>query len=668
MEKKEWKCPLPVEIRTLIKNKSRLWTRYVETKDENIFNKFKVIRNKVRNETRKIIRAEQNEIAKLSKNNPKKFWNYVKSKTKSFSSIGDLKYKNKNGKECIAKTNVDKSDAFCNYFSSVFTRENDDNFEKLESKQINEMTDIVFNVENIKLKLQNLNVNKSSGPDNIHPKILNEANDVLALPLKILFETSFKLKMLPHDWRSANISAIFKKGSKLDIQNYRPVSLTCICCKLMESVLRDEIFKFFIENKLFSQAQFGFIKGRSTVLQLLKVLDNWTELLEAGGQIDVIYTDFEKAFDKVPHKRLISKLKSYKINQKIIDWIESFLSLRKQRVKINGVFSNWQDVISEIPQGSILGPLLFIIYINDLIENCKKGSKLYLYADDAKLFRHIVNNEDIEILQKDLDNVKEWSDKWLLKLNVDKCKVVSYGKDIKNDSIYYINSNTDQQKLEKLEIIKDLGVIFDSKLKFDIHINEKVKKAYSILGVINRNFKHMTANTLILIYKSMVRSHIEYANSIWSPYRIMDIEKLEKVQKRATKMIPSIKNLNYEGRLKFLDLPTLKYRRLRGDMIEVYKIITLKYDSNSVIKFNRIENSCTRGNSYKLFKKNINSKIRKDFFSNRVITVWNSLPDIVVSAKTTNMFKNLLDKFWQCQDFKFNWRSDISGTGNRSIN
>ena len=438
-KKKEWKCPLPVEIRKLIKAKSHLWTRYVETKDENIFNKFKIIRNKVRNKTRMIIRAEQNEIAKSSKTNPKKFWNYVKSKTKSSSSIGDLKYKNTNGDECTAKTNIDKSDAFCNYFSSVFTRENDDDFEKLECKQANEMPDIVFTVENIKLKLQNLNVNKSSGPDNIHPKILKEANDVLALPLKILFETSFNQKMLPQDWRSANISAILKKGSKLDVSNYRPVSLTCICCKIMESVLRDEIFKCFIENKLFSQAQFGFIKGRSTVLQLLKVLDEWTELLETGGQIDVIYTDFEKAFDKVPHKRLISKLKSYKLNQKIIDWIESFLLLRKQRVKINGVFSNWQDVLSGIPQGSILGPLLFIIYINNLVENCKKGSKIYLYADDVKLFRHIGNNEDIEILQKDLDSVKEWSDKWLLKLNADKCKVVFYGKEIKATQFIILN-------------------------------------------------------------------------------------------------------------------------------------------------------------------------------------------------------------------------------------
>ena len=320
-----------------------------------------------------------------------------------------------------------------------------------------------------------------------------------------------------------------------------------------------------MENNLLSQTQFGFIKGRSTVLQLLKVLDEWTESLQSGGQIDVIYTDFEKAFDKVPHKRLLSKLKSYKINGNIIKWIESFLLSRKQRVKINGVFSNWQNVLSGIPQGSVLGPLLFIIYINDLVEVCSQGSRLFLYADDAKIFKHISNDFDKVDLQSDLDSVKQWSDTWLLKLNEKKCKVISYGKEPLDKTEYFIDSGTEQYQLEKLEFINDLGIIFDTDLKFNIHINEKVKKAYSILGVINRNFKYMSKQTFILIYKSMVRSHLEYGNCVWSPTRIIDIEKLERVQKRATKMIFFDKKISYEERLKSLNLPTLKYRRARYD-------------------------------------------------------------------------------------------------------
>ena len=253
-----------------------------------------------------------------------------------------------------------------------------------------------------------------------------------------------------------------------------------------------------------------------------------------------------------------------------------------------------------------------------------------------------------------------------MKLNIKKCKVVSYGKDFKIDTDYYLKSGIENHKLEKLEYINDLGVIFDKHLKFDLHITEKVKKAYSILGIINRNFKLMTPNTFILLYKSMVRSHLEYANSVWSPIRIMDIEKIEQVQKRATKMIYSIKKMNYENRLKFLNLPTLKYRRLRGDMIETYKIITGKYDNNSVVNIEFNSQSSTRGNIYKLQKNVFRYSLRKNFFTNRITSVWNSLPDFVVCAKNTNNFKNLLDKFWSNQDFKFNWRSDIAGTGSRS--
>jgi len=259
-------------------------------------------------------------------------------------------------------------------------------------------------------------------------------------------------------------------------------------------------------------------------LQLLKILDDWTEMLEDGGQVDVIYTDFEKAFDRVPHKRLISKLYSYNINEDIIKWIKAYLNNRMQRVKINNSYSNWAQVISGIPQGSILGPLLFIIYINELPNICDSGSKLFLYADDAKIYNHILNEQDKDILQNDLNKLKLWADNWLINLNTIKCKKVSFGRHIDNTYHY----NIDKSNLENLESIKDLGVTFDSHLKFGFHINEKVNKAYSILGIIKRNFNFLDKDSFLLMYKSLVRSHLEYANCIWSPYTVTDKKKLEK--------------------------------------------------------------------------------------------------------------------------------------------
>jgi len=237
-----------------------------------------------------------------------------------------------------------------------------------------------------------------------------------------------------------------KKEAKLNVisNNYTPVSLTNVLCKVMESVIRDHIMKFFLDNDLFSNRQYGFLKGRSTVLQLLRIIDEWTSNLDSGRQIDCIYMDFEKAFDKVPHRHLISKLQAYRIHSKILLWITDFLDKRQFRVTINGKFSSWHDVLSRIPPGSILGPLLFIIYINDLPDVCNNlHTKLYIYADDTKLYRHICTREDRDKLQNGIHGVTDWASEWLLKLNVDKCCRISFTANVNSlcNTQYYIEDS-----------------------------------------------------------------------------------------------------------------------------------------------------------------------------------------------------------------------------------
>ena len=512
-------------------------------KDPSIYAQYRGISNIVRKQTRSVYRHEQNEVARLSKENPKKFWNYVNSRRKSRSTISDLICQDDLGNVSMADTDEKKVVVLSRFFSSVYSIEPPGEFDKLQDRPCEtSMNNVKFSTADILLRLNKLNVNKSSGPDGIHPRLLYEARNEIAYPLKLIFECSFKTKKLPLDWRVANISAIYKKGKKSEVGNYRPVSLTSVVCKIMESIIRDDVMQHFAKNNLFSNKQFGFIKGRSTVLQLLKVLDSWTEMLESGGHIDVIYTDLEKAFDKVPHKRLISKLHSYGINSDVIHWIEAFLANRKQRVKINNSTSDWASVYSGIPQGSILGPLLFIIYINDLIDSCNNGSELYLYADDAKLFKHILNDFDKTILQNDLDNLGHWTEQWLLKLNVTKCKHMSFQR-ANELSLYQYNILG--TNLEHVDAIKDLGVTFDGKLKFANHICEKVNKAYSTLGIIKRNFQYLSDECFVTLYKSVVRPHLEYAQGVWSPHLIGQIKNIEKVQMRATKMVSRLKTLPY---------------------------------------------------------------------------------------------------------------------------
>ena len=661
-KKSKWKRPLNSDIRVKIKAKKCAWKKYIRSKNQSDYSKYKTLRDDVRNDTRLLDKTEQNNIAILSKSNPKKFWSYVNSKVKSHNQIGDLNYtKSVTNGQKVATTNEEKVDILNDYFSSVFIEESYEEVEEVAICGIPNMEKIVINEEIILKKLDNLNVNKSAGPDQIHPRVLYEVRKEIAFPLKLIFEQTIMDKKLPTDWRSGNISAIYKKGSKLEAGNYRPISLTCICCKLLESIIRDHIVQFFFSNNLFSKKQYGFIKGRSTVQQLLKVLDDWTEKLDNGGRIDVLYTDLEKAFDKVPHRRLLRKLKRYNLHPDLIDWIKAFLSDRKQRVHLNGVYSSWATVLSGIPQGSILGPLLFIIYINDLPDSLNADSNIFLYADDAKLYRYISTSQDISSLQDDINKLTYWTNEWLIKLNINKCKVVSYGRNVDHSYHYYIND----VQLEQLDSISDLGVHFDSQLKFDIHIDEKINKAYSFLGIIKRNFTYLSTDAFITLYKSLVRPHLEYAVQVWSPYSVAYIKKIEKVQMRATKQ-SSIKHLSYVERLKYLRLPTLHYRRIRGDMIMLFKTVTGIIDSNVSCNFIS-SHSVTRGNIHKLAQKHVHYNLTKFSFTNRVVPIWNSLPNYVVSACSISVFEKRLDSFWTNQEFVYDWKADVAGIGNRSL-
>jgi hypothetical protein len=357
------------------------------------------------------MREEQNLIAEMSKKNPKKFWKYVNKKTKTKSSIADLKWVDSDGQNKIATTDQEKADALEKFFSSVFTEEGPEDFEEPKANKPIHccMKELEITEKDIIDKLSQINVTKSPGMDKIHPRIIFEVRREIAKPLQIIFTKSLKSGVVPSEWKEAEVVALYKKGSRSASSNYRPVSLTSTCCKLLESLIRDHIMSHVLNNDLLSNKQYGFVKGRSTMLQLLHMLDRWTQYLEEGGQVDAIYTDFEKAFDKVPHRRLISKLKAFGINSNIVNWVQDFLSDRKHRVKVNGKHSKWGRVTSGIPQGSVLGPILFLLFINDLPDFCEMESESYLFADDAKLFKHITTQQHHIDLQCSLDRLQQWS-------------------------------------------------------------------------------------------------------------------------------------------------------------------------------------------------------------------------------------------------------------------
>ena len=229
--------------------------------------------------------------------------------------------------------------------------------------------------------------NKSPGVDGIAPKILKETVEQICTPLAHVFNMSLEEGIVPLEWKEANIIPLFKKGSRNKSVNYRPVSLTSVICKVLETIIRDHMMDFLIKHKLINPSQHGFLKARSCLTNVLCFFEEITKWAYEGSPVDVIYLDFQKAFDKVPHQRLILKLKSHGMGNSIINWIEQWLKDRRQRVVVDGEVSSLKPVLSGVPQGSVLGPILFLIYRNDLKEGVT--GNILKFADDTKLFRKV---------------------------------------------------------------------------------------------------------------------------------------------------------------------------------------------------------------------------------------------------------------------------------------
>ena len=419
----------------------------------------------------------------------------------------------------------------------------------------------------------------------------------------------------------------------------------------METFVKDIIMEHMVSENLLSTKQFGFIPGRSTITQLLQYLDKCCDTIATGGVVDTIYLDFQKAFDTVPHRRLLGKLESYGISGDMLAWVKGFLSGRSQVVKVNGVESISAPVLSGIPQGSVLGPLLFVIYINDLPDVL--SSDTLLFADDTKVFRSITSKKDAQALQADIVALQRWSEKWLLRFHPDKCHVLTLGKfeDIKHTYRYTISN----QELEHVFEEKDLGISFDTNLRFEEHISSKVQKANAIVGLIRRTFSFLDCSLFKKLYTTFVRPHLEYGQAVWSPFLKKYVDMLENVQIRATKLVDGLHKLNYSERLKILDLPTLVYRRARGDMIEVFKHIHT-YDKHSLSPKFRLHNHPSRKHPFQivmLSPKDGERGCQKNSFYYRTPGIWNNLPKKVVEAGSINAFKNELDSAWKDAPMRF---------------
>ena len=429
----------------------------------------------------------------------------------------------------------------------------------------------------------NLKPSFRPGPDGIPSFILKEFHSSLSAALHKLFNLSLSIGHIPAIWKESYLIPLLKNGSRLNVENYRGIAKLSAVPKLFEELIVKQIS--FDLNKAISSSQHGFLSGRSTVTNLLEFSNHIFHQFSKSNQTDAIYTDFSKAFDVVNHGLLIMKLRMYGLPENLIEWITSYLSNRVQKVTYNNDLSSDIFVSSGVPQGSHLGPLLFLLFINDLPDVICHSSIL-MYADDVKLFNSF--KEPNNLLQIDLNNFFEWCQLNLLQLNFKKCKIITFCRTSGHVTNYFLGDRS----VERVNSVVDLGVLLDSKLRFNLHIDSIINKAFNRLSCIKRFAKEFNDPYVTkLLFTSLVRPILEYASIIWCPSFSCDIIRIESVQKQF--LLFCLRNLGwdspyslppYESRLKLISLPTLVSRRHMLNSIFILKLLKSEVNCPNLLR------------------------------------------------------------------------------------
>ena len=574
---------------------------------------------------------------------PKKLFTFLKHAKQDSGSIATLK---EHGKEFSGS--VDKANILNRQFQSVFSpksplslkqlcqmKVSDINQDPAPDSRFQTMPEIEVGSEGISKLLKNLKTDKAAGPDQIKPLLLKELHQQLSPIIQVLFQLSLDSGTLPQDWVTANVSPLFKKGDRTKPANYRPISLTCILCKTLEHIVTSNLVKHFTSNNILYDLQHGFREKRSCETQLVMLVDELARNIQKGKQTDLVLLDFSKAFDKVSHEKLIFKLHQYGIKGKNLEWIRAFLNNRSQQVVVDGIQSSSIPVTSGVPQGSVLGPILFLAYINDLPEHVT--SQVRLFADDTVIYITLHKQADSIALQKDLQQLERWESLWDMEFNPGKCQVIHVSTSRSPINTQYVLHG---QVLETVSSARYLGVDISNDLSWKTHINRITSNANKSLGFLKRNIKANHPQLKAMAYKAVVRPQLEYASCVWDPYTAIAIKQIEMVQRRAARWV--VRDYSFTSSvtsiIEDLGWRTLEQRRSDARLSLMFKIVhqLVAISTDQLVPPSRP----TRHSHSSSFRQlQATKNVYKYSFFPLTIVQWNRLPDSVVSLPQLDPFK-----------------------------
>ena len=636
---------LSSDIFKLFRKRDIAFSQYKVTKSNFYLSKYRLLRNKSIAGLRKAKFEFFKSLASLI-HSPKQFWSLYHSLTPNRQRIPPTL----NDSTITVESAISKANLLASHFSACLSQSShgrdchcssSPSLDCVPSKT--GLSSITCTPDEVYKLLISVKVKTASGPDGTSSYMLRNTARAISPTLTELFNVSLSSGTVPSEWKLSNITPVFKgKGDPRCVMNYRPISLLPLPSKILERIIHNHLLNHLLSNNFLSPRQFGFRPGSSTQEALLFATHDWSCHLDKGSSVAAVFFDLSKAFDKVPHCQLLSALANAGVSGSLLHWFRSYLFNRFQRVVLDSHISEVHSVSSGVPQGSILGPLLFSTYVNSLTKtSISQDSTLLLYADDIVLFRPIISSCDVDALQSDINIVAEWISDAGLCLNANKSKVVVFSRKRVRPAVVV---TVDSTVIPTVDSICFLGVTVTSDLKWNTHITNTCAKARQQLGIINRSFNQANASTLFHLYRCLVLPTLDYCSSVWDPHTGLHINKLESVQRLAARIITKCWS-NPQSRthpIHSLNLCSLQDRRWRqkamicGRILKGCSVIPPTYFTHHPHLSLRLHHS------YPLVTPFAKTAAHQSSFFISSTRIWNSLPDHVVCAPSGSSFKNRL--------------------------